>query len=141
MRDTEFRHNLTMKLIEIKSTHGHTWKVMPRWRGKNGAVHAPVVGGVCERRDDQWVITHLESGYHTGGYFNGSLREALIAARLWDESFGTVSEKTAKIWPLRRQWKRIISQGKAERPWRNLDKRVRLNGTSDVAWEKEKVTR
>ena len=122
MRDTEFRHNLTMKLIEIKSINGETWRVMPRWRGKNIAVHAPVVGGICERKDDQWVITHLESGYQTGGYFKGSLREALKSARLWDESFSTVSEATAGHWPLARQWKRIITQGRAERPWRTLDK-------------------
>jgi len=111
-----------VKLIEIKSTHGQTWKVMPRWRGKNVAVHAPVVDGVCERKDDQWVITHLQSGLHTGGYFKGSLREALKSARLWDDAFSTVSESTASIWPLARQWKRIITQGRAERPWKTLDK-------------------
>ena len=110
-----------MKLIEIKSTHGQTWKVMPRWRGKNVAVHAPVVDGVCERKDDQWVITHLQSGLHTGGYFKGSLKEALKSARLWDDAFSTVSESTASIWPLARQWKRIINLGRAERPWRSLD--------------------
>jgi len=114
--------NQTMKLIEIKSTHGQTWKVMPRWRGVNIAVHAPVVDGVCERKGDQWVITHLQSGLHTGGYFKGSLREALKSARLWDDAFSTVSESTASIWPLARQWKRIITQGRAERPWKTLDK-------------------
>jgi hypothetical protein len=111
-----------VKTIEIKSTNGQTWKVMPRWKGKNVAVHAPVVEGVCGRKDDQWVITHLQSGQMTGGYFNGSLKEALLSARIWDEAFSTVSEKTAKVWPLAIQWKRILRQGKAERPWIHLDR-------------------
>ncbi len=111
-----------MKTIEIKSTNGQTWKVMPRWKGKHVAVHAPVVEGICERKNDQWVITHLQSGQTTGGYFNGSLKEALLSARIWDEAFSTVSEETAKVWPLAIQWKRILRQGKAERPWIHLDR-------------------
>ena len=123
-----------MKLIEIKSTNGETWKVMPRWKGRNIAVHAPVEGGVCERKGDQWVITHLESGFHAGGYFKGSLREALKSARLWDEAFSTVSEATAGRWPLARQWKRIITQGRAERPWKTLDKVREIMSREMAPW-------
>ena len=108
------------KFIEIKLYNGQTQKVMPRWRGRNLAVHAPFIDGQCQRRKAQWVITHLQSGYHAGGYFYGSLREAIIAARLWDAHFGTATPENAHRWPLREQWRRIIRQGRAERPWRPL---------------------
>ena len=108
------------KFIEVKLNNGQTHKVMPRWRGKNLAVHAPIIDGQCQRRKAQWVITHLQSGYLTGGYFYGQLHEAILAARLWDEHFSTATPENARRWPLREQWTRIIRQGKAERPWRPL---------------------
>ena len=109
------------KLITIYSNKGKSWKVLPRWRGANLAVHAPVVGGVCERQTDRWVITHLASGHKTGGDFCGTLREAILAARLWDAQFGAVTPENAHRWPLKDQWKRIIQSGNAERPWRSLE--------------------
>jgi hypothetical protein len=109
------------KSISIVSTEFETWKVMPRWRGQNLAVHAPVIGGKCKRLPNQWVITHLPSGYNAGGYFYGTLREAKLAARLWDEMFATVTPEQAPCWPMREQWKRIIGSGRAERPWRSID--------------------
>jgi hypothetical protein len=109
-----------MKLITIKAENGQDWRVMPRWQGSNLAVHAPVVGGKC-KRGDSWVITHLASGLKAGGYFYGSLREATLAARLWDEMFGTVNPDQAPRWPMKEQWKRIIRSGRAERPWRSID--------------------
>jgi hypothetical protein len=106
--------------IEILSTEYKTWRVMPRWRGKNLAVHAPVVGGKCVRKEREWVITHLQSGYSTGGSFYGTLREAIKAAKFWDTYFETATVENANRWPLREQWKRIIQSGRAERPWRSL---------------------
>lgn len=108
------------KSIAIESTDLNTWRVMPRWRGQNLAVHAPVIGGNCQRQPNRWVITHLASGYNAGGYFNGTLREAIKAARFWDSQFGVVTAENASRWPLKNQWKRIIQQGYAERPWRTL---------------------
>ena len=109
-----------MKLITIKADNDQAWRVMPRWRGRHLAVHAPVVGGKC-KRGDSWVITHLASGLRTGGDFYVSLREATLAARLWDEMFATVTPEQAPRWPMREQWKRIIQSGRAERPWRSID--------------------
>jgi hypothetical protein len=110
------------KLIDVKFIDGTTFKVLPRWRGQNLAVHAPVIGGSVTRRGREWVITHLASGYHTGGHFYGTLSEAVLAARLWDEAFGTATVENASRWPLREQWKRIIRNGYAERPWRSIER-------------------
>ena len=93
---------------------------MPRWQGRNLAVHAPVVGGKC-KRGDSWVITHLASGLKAGGNFYGPLREATLAARLWDEMFSTVNPDQAPRWPMKEQWKRITRLGRAERPWRSIN--------------------
>jgi hypothetical protein len=108
--------------ITVKYTDNNTYRVMPRWRGQNLAVHAPVIDGITERKPDLWVITHLPSGYKCGGDFYGTLREATLAARLWDEMFGTVNPEQAPHWPMREQWKRIIQQGRAERPFRSVDR-------------------
>jgi hypothetical protein len=110
------------KLIEVRYIDGTTYKVLPRWRGQNLAVHAPVIGGSVTRRGREWVITHLASGYHAGGHFYGTLSEAVLAARLWDEAFGTATVENASRWPLREQWKRIIRNGYAERPWRSIER-------------------
>lgn len=107
--------------ITVEYTSGITHRVMPRWRGRNLAVHAPVIDGNTERQPDCWVITHLASGAKSGGDFHGTLREAILAARLWDDMFATVSLDTAPRWPMREQWKRILREGKAERPWRSID--------------------
>jgi hypothetical protein len=107
--------------ISVKYTDDNTYRVMPRWRGRHLAVHAPVIDGITERKPNCWVITHLQSGYKSGGDFYGTLREATLAARLWDEMFGTVSPEQAPCWPMREQWKRIIRSGRAERPWRSID--------------------
>lgn len=108
--------------ITIKYTDDNTYRVMPRWCGQNLAVHAPVIDGITERKTDRWVITHLASGYKSGGDFYGTLREAVLAARLWDEMFGTVSPEQAPCWPMREQWKRIIRSGRAERPFRSVER-------------------
>lgn len=108
------------KFVQIRQYNGSTVKLSPRWIGQNLAVHAPFIDGQCQRRKGQWVITHLQSGYHTGGYFYGSLREAILAARLWDEHFGLVTPDNVHRWPMREQWRRILKTGKAERPWRPL---------------------
>ena len=108
------------KLVTIQTNNGATFKVMPRWRGRNLAVHAPVIDGKCQRQTDRWVITHLATGYKTGGDFYGTLREAVLAARLWDDMFATATAENASRWPLKEQWKRIIRQGVAERPFRSL---------------------
>ena len=108
--------------ITIQADNGQAWRVMPRWRGQNLAVHAPVINGITERKPDRWVITHLASGYKSGGDFYGTLREATLAASLWDEMFGTVNPEQAPHWPMREQWKRIIRQGSAERPFRSVDR-------------------
>jgi hypothetical protein len=122
-RDRRIPHNTIRpmtKLIAIESTDKTTWRVMPRWRGRNLAVHAPVIGGECRRRPGQWVITHLASGHNTGGHFYGTLREAIMAARFWDDHFGDVTAANASRWPLKDQWLRIIRNGYAERPFRSL---------------------
>lgn len=110
------------KLVSLSYIDGTTRKVMPRWRGQNLAVHAPVVGGKATREEREWVITHLASGYHTGGHFHGTLREAVLAARLWDAVFGTATAENASRWPLREQWKRILRNGYAERPWHSIER-------------------
>jgi hypothetical protein len=110
-----------MLLIKILSTELKEWRVAPRWRGRHLAVHAPVTGGECERKEREWVITHLASGYKAGGSFHGTLREATKAARLWDAAFETVTPETANRWPLKEQWKRILQSGRAERPFRSLE--------------------
>ena len=123
MRDRRIPRNtirIMSKLITINANNGQAWKVMPRWRGRNLAVHAPVIGGECERQPYLWVITHLRSGYNAGGYFYGTLREAIMAARFWDTYFGDVTAENASRWPLKDQWRRIIRNGYAERPWRTL---------------------
>jgi len=104
------------KLITIKTNDGNAYKVMPRWRGRSLAVHAPVIDGNCERSDYKWVITHLRTGYTTGGYFYGSLSQAILTAKRWDASFGTVTAENADRWPLREQWKQIIAIGRFEAP-------------------------
>ena len=104
------------KLITIKTNDGNAYKVMPRWRGWNLAVHAPVIDGNCERSDRKWVITHLRTGYITGGYFYGSLSQAILTAKRWDASFGIVTAENADRWPLREQWKQIIAMGRFEAP-------------------------
>jgi hypothetical protein len=106
--------------ITVQANNGQAWRVMPRWRGRHLAVHAPVIDGITERKPNCWVITHLASGAKSGGDFYGTLREAILAARLWDEMFSTVSLETAPRWPMREQWKRIIRSGRAERPWRSI---------------------
>jgi len=110
-----------MKLITINANNGEQWKVLPRWRGRNLAVHAPVVGGECQATAGKWVITHLPTGFRAKDHFCGSLREAILTARLWDDVFSTVTAENAKHWPLREQWTRIAEYGKAERPWRSID--------------------
>jgi hypothetical protein len=104
--------------ITINGNNGEQWKVFPRWRGKNLAVHAPVIGGECQRVPGKWVITHLPTGFRARDYFCGTLSEAILAARLWDDIFDTVTPDNAKVWPLREQWIRVTNRGRAERPWR-----------------------
>lgn len=114
--------------ITIRVNNGEQLRVMPRWRGRNLAVHAPVSAGVCQRQDGRWVITHLATGSCTGGQFYGTLQEAIKAARFWDSHFSQVTAENASRWPLREQWKRIISRGRAERPWRSMARVAELLG-------------
>ena len=93
-----------MKSIKILDVNMDVHPVMPRWRGKALAVHAPVRGGVCSRTGE-WVVTHLASG-HSAGVF-GSLRGAVKAAREWDNRFLDVTAENAKTWPLREQWEAL----------------------------------
>jgi len=104
------------KLITIKTFDNNTYKVMPRWRGWNLAVHAPVIDDNYEQSDRKWVITHLRTGYMAGGYFYGSLSQAIKTAKRWDASFGIVTTENADRWPLREQWKKIIGSGRFEAP-------------------------
>lgn len=114
--------------ITIRSNNGKQWRVMPRWCGQHLAVHAPVSDGVCQRQHRRWVITHLATGYRAGRRWNGTLQEAIRAARFWDSHFSQVTAENASRWPLLAQWKRIIDTGRAERPWRSMARVAELLG-------------
>lgn len=90
---------------------------MPRWKGSNLAVHRKIV-----RRDDinemgqapksyilsdSWVVTHLHTGYSAAKF--PSLKKAVMAAQLADDSFrGTTEEEVKSDQDMVNAWKDLV---------------------------------
>jgi hypothetical protein len=80
-------------------------EVLPRWKGKNLAVHAPMVNGEIER-SDYWIITHLGSGKKAGIMY--SVKRAIKLAREWDELFDTMDAKSPHEWVMVEEWRAAL---------------------------------
>jgi hypothetical protein len=95
-----------MQTITISTAKGNA-TITARWCGHALAVHAPFRSDGEPTPRGQWAITHRASGLSVGR-FNGSMRNAVRIARLWDGAFETVTVANSRQWPLARQWAAIV---------------------------------
>lgn len=88
--------------------------IIPRWVGKNLAIHKPVYldGNYQPQFQEEsrgvWKLTHVCTGFSAGTFF-GSFDRAKAFAREWDEAFAAVTSSRKVPKPLSRNYRAALA--------------------------------